>query len=338
MAIGAVSALVSAVVGVFTVVRGQSFAGHALTDVATTGGSASFFYGISPLLGFLGAGVIGAGAMDLVGVQRLRGRDIATGIVLGVATGVAALYLYLDTTKSATTGAAQQILFGSIFTLDPSTIPLVTILSLVTLAVIAYIYRPLLLSSLSPDLAAARGVSVRGVGLLFMLALAISVGLSSIAIGSILSTALLIGPAAASLRLTISLRHAFVVAVAIGVTATWLGVLFAYDSYYWFPSSQGLPVSFFIVLVDLRGVPRVGTSPSPTHASARSNGTSRRGRGTGALMFSGFMVNAWEIGTIVAVVAGRRRILRGPARGGLPGARHPQRGLRRRGGRQSAGH
>jgi zinc/manganese transport system permease protein len=82
-----------------------------------------------------------------------------------------------------------------------------------------------------------------------MLALAISVGLSSIAIGSILSTALLIGPAAAALRLTTSLRRAFVIAVVIGVAATWLGVLFAYDSYYWFPSSQGLPVSFFIVLL-----------------------------------------------------------------------------------------
>ena len=87
LVIGAVSALVSAVVGVFTVVRGQSFAGHALTDVATTGGSGAFFYGVSPLLGFLGAGVLGAGAMELVGVQRLRGRDVATGVVLGVATG-----------------------------------------------------------------------------------------------------------------------------------------------------------------------------------------------------------------------------------------------------------
>jgi zinc/manganese transport system permease protein len=125
----------------------------------------------------------------------------------------------------------------------------VAVLSVVTLAVVAYIYRPLLLSSLSPDLAAARGISVRGVGLLFMLALAISVGLSSIAIGSILSTALLIGPAAASLRLTTSLRRAFVIAAVIGVAATWMGVLFAYDSYYWFPSSQGLPVSFFIVLL-----------------------------------------------------------------------------------------
>jgi zinc/manganese transport system permease protein len=85
------------------------------------------------------------------------------------------------------------------------------------------------------------------VGLLFMLALAISVGLSSIAIGSILSTALLIGPAATSLRVTKNMKRAFIVAVAIGVAATWLGVIFAYDSYYWFPSSQGLPVSFFIV-------------------------------------------------------------------------------------------
>jgi zinc/manganese transport system permease protein len=261
LVIGAVSALVSAIVGVFTVVRGQSFAGHALTDVATTGGSASFFYGISPLLGFLGAGVLGAGAMEAVGVQRLRGRDVATGIVLGVATGLAALYLYLDTTTSATTGAAQQILFGSIFTIAASTIPLVAVMSVLTLAVIVVIYRPLLLSSLSPELAAARGIVQRWVGLAFMVALAISVGLSSIAIGSILSTALLIGPAATSLRLTKNLRSAFVVAVVLGVAATWLGVLFAYDSYYWFPSSQGLPVSFFIVLLIFLGYLASGLAP-----------------------------------------------------------------------------
>ena len=73
--------------------------------------------------------MIGAGAMDLIGVERERGRDVATGIVLGTALGLAALFLYLDTTKSATTGAAQQILFGSIFTVDPSTVPLVLVLS-----------------------------------------------------------------------------------------------------------------------------------------------------------------------------------------------------------------
>jgi zinc/manganese transport system permease protein len=245
--VGAISAIVSGVVGVFTVMRGQSFAGHALTDVATTGGSGAFYVNISPLAGFLGAGVLGAGAMDLIGVQRLRGRDVATGIVLGFATGLAALFLYLDTTKSATTGVSQQILFGSIFTLDPTTIPLVVVMSVLTLGVLAAIYRPLLLSSISPDLAAARGISVRVVGLLFMLALAIAVGLSSIAIGSVLSTALLIGPAATALRVTRNLRAALVVASVLGVVTTWVGVILAYDSFYWFPSRQGLPVSFFIV-------------------------------------------------------------------------------------------
>lgn len=246
-AIGGVTAIVSAIVGVFTVVRGQSFAGHALTDVATTGGSGAFYVNISPLLGFLSAGVLGAGAMDLVGVQRLRGRDVATGIVLGFATGLSALLLYLDTTKSATTGVSQQILFGSIFTLDPSTIALVVVIGALTLAVLSVIYRPLLLSSISPELAGARGIRTRLVGLLFIFSLAIAVALSSIAIGSILSTALLIGPAATSLRLTTSLRAAFVWSSVIGVVTTWLGVLLAYNSFYWFPSSQGLPVSFFIV-------------------------------------------------------------------------------------------
>jgi zinc/manganese transport system permease protein len=247
--VGAVTAIVSAIVGIFTVVRSQSFAGHALTDVATTGGSGAFLLGISPLTGFIGGGIVGGGAMELIGVERARSRDVATGIVLGAATGLSALFLYLDTTRSATTGATQQILFGSIFTIDPSIVPIAGILSAATLIAVGVIYRPLLLSSVSTELAAARGISLRIVGLLFMFALAVSVGLSSIAIGSILSTALLVGPAATALRLTRNLRTAIVAAGILGISTTWLGILFAYDSSYWDPSSQGLPVGFFIVAI-----------------------------------------------------------------------------------------
>jgi zinc/manganese transport system permease protein len=87
------------------------------------------------------------------------------------------------------------------------------------------------------------------VGLLFMLAMAIAVGLSSITIGAILSTALLIGPAATALRLTRSIPRAMAVAALLGVATTWVGIVLAYDSYYWDPSSQGLPVSSFIVAI-----------------------------------------------------------------------------------------
>jgi len=245
--IGGAAAAVSAIVGVFTVLRGQSFAGHALADVSTAGGAGAVLMGINPLLGFVGFGIFGAGVMDGIGVQRVRGRDLATGIVLGASIGLAALFLYLDATSGATTGATQQILFGSIFSLDPSTIPVVVVFGVISVGIIGFVYRPLLLSSVSNEIAAARGVSLRSVGLLFMVALAVAVGLSALTIGAILSTALLIGPAASSLRLTRRIGWAIGVACALGVGSTWLGVLLAYDSYYWGSSHLGVPVSFIVV-------------------------------------------------------------------------------------------
>jgi zinc/manganese transport system permease protein len=265
--IGAVVAVVCAVAGVFTVMRGQSFAGHALGDVAAAGGSAALLTGLSQVAGFVGLDIVGAVVMDMIGVRRLRGRDLATGIVLGAAIGLSALFLYLTTTSGATTGATQQVLFGSIFTIAPGTIPAVAILGGVAVVSIAAICRPLLLDTVSPDIAAARGVPVRLVSLLYMLALAVSVGLSSLAIGAILSTALLIGPAAAALRLTKRVAWAVGVACLIGVLGTWLGVLLAYDSYYWGSSHQGLPVSFFIVAIIF--VTYLASGLRPARAAAR---------------------------------------------------------------------
>jgi len=247
LAIGGVVAVVSAVVGVFAVMRGQSFAGHALTDVSTAGGPAALLLGISPLLGFVGLGLLGGGAIEVIGAQRVRGRDLATGIVLGAATGLAALLLYLVATGSTATGATQTILFGSIFAVEPSTVGLVSGFGLIAVAIVALLYRPLLLASTSSELAAAKGVPTRLVGLAFMAALALAVGLAALAIGAVLSTALLIGPAAAALRLTRRPGRALAVAALIGVGATWLGVLLAYDSYWWGSSHNGFPVSFFVV-------------------------------------------------------------------------------------------
>ena len=220
--IGSVVAVVSAVVGVFTVLRGQSFGGHALGDVSAAGGSGAVLIGLSPLAGFIGLGIVGAGVMDLIGVRRVRGRDLATGIVLGAAIGLTALFLYLDTSRGATTGATQQILFGSIFTITSPPLVIVAF-SVFAVGVIAVIWRPLLLATVSPDIAAARGVPVRLVGLAYMLALAVAVGLSSLTIGAILSTALLIGPGATALRVTRRMGWAVLVACLIGVAATWAG-------------------------------------------------------------------------------------------------------------------
>ena len=249
--VGAVAAAVSAAVGVFTVIRGQSFAGEALADINTTGGSAAYLAGVGPLWGFVVVALVAAGAMELAGVQRPRGRDLATGVVLGAGLGLAALFLYLNATTHSTTGAAVTILFGSIFTVDGSLVAPILVLSVAALAAILAIQRPLLLSSLHAELAAARGIHVRRIGALYLCALAIAVALCAITIGTILSTALLVGPAASALRLTKSPGRAILCAALIGTAATWLGILLAYDSYSWPPSGQGWPVSFFVVMAIL---------------------------------------------------------------------------------------
>lgn len=251
--VGAVVAITSGVIGVFTVIRGQSFAGHSLSDVATTGGAGAFLAGINQFWGFLITGAVAALLMEGIGVQRRRGRDVATGVVLGGALGAAALFLYLGTLRTATTGASFTILFGSIFVVSPDTVPAVIAAGLVALATTALLARPLLLTALSPDIARTRHVSVRLVGIAYLMALAVDVSLSAVAIGAVLSTALLIGPAATALRLVKSPVKAMIVAAASGLAATWIGVLLAYDSFYWPPHGHGWPVSFFVVTLVLAG-------------------------------------------------------------------------------------
>jgi zinc/manganese transport system permease protein len=246
LAVGTAVAIVTAVVGVFTVMRGQSFAGESLGDIGTTGGSAASLIGVGPLAGFVAIDVLAAAAMEAIGVQRVRGRDLATGIVLGAAIGLAALFLYLDTTNGSN-GSTVTILFGSIFAISTSTIPAVVGLALLSVILIAVLYRPLLLSTVSPEIAAARGIPVRLVGAAYLLTLALATALAAITIGTILSTALLIGPAAAALRLTTRPLRAMLLATGLGIGAVWLGVILSYDSYHWPPHEHGWPVSFFIV-------------------------------------------------------------------------------------------
>ena len=147
--------------------------------------------------------------------------------MLGASLGLAALFLYWDTTSPATTGATINVLFGSIFTICHSTVPVVAALGAAALALIAVLYRPLLaqLGELRPG----RGPRDTGrlVGVRYLLALAVAVRLSSVTIGAILSTALLVGPAAAALRITNRTGTAIALAAVLGVAATWLGILLA---------------------------------------------------------------------------------------------------------------
>ncbi len=246
--VGSSAAVVSAVIGVFTILRGHAFAGHALGDVSSAGGSASFFLGISPLAGFLGIAAIAAVSLEFLGVRKVRDQDVATGIVLGAGLGLSALFLYFDITTTSTTGAAVMVMFGSMFALSPNLVWPAVIVAALGLGTVATFYRPLLLSVADPELAATRGISNRWVGTLHLLTLAAAVALAALSVGSVLASALLIGPAATALRISRRPGAAILWAVVLGLSAVWGGVWLAYESYYWF-SGNAWPVSFFVVAI-----------------------------------------------------------------------------------------
>ena len=327
LAVGTVIAITSAVVGVFTVTRGQSFAGHSLADIATTGGSGAFLIGLNQFWGYLAFGVGAAAFMEMIGVQRRRGRDVATGVVLGAALGLAALFLYLGTQYSSTTGASFTILFGSMFVITSSTVPVLIVSALLALATVVVLARVLLLSSLSPDIAAARGVPVRAVGAAYLMALAVSVALSAVIIGAVLSTALLIGPAATALRVAKGPVRAMAVAAGIGVAAIWLGIVLAYDSFYWPPAGRGWPVSFFVVTLIVGGY----LVTYLRRRDRRETAESRRRRWTRSRYVLRPDAEHLDRGDRGRGDRRRDRFLRGAAGVDVRGSRDSQRRLRRRG-------
>lgn len=244
--VGTVVAVASALVGVLTVLRRQAFACHALTDLASVGGSAAFLLSINQLWGFIAASVIAGLGMHAVGIERLRGRDVSTGIVLGAGMGLTSLFLSLSTMRPSSGNTSITVLFGSLFAINPGTVPVIMILCALCIIMLAVLWKPSLFSTVSPSLAHARGVRVSLMNALFMVVLGFGVALSSISVGAVLSTALLIGPASCGLALATRVRGSMVAASLIAVGCVWGGIIVSYESYSWM-HGQSWSVSFCIV-------------------------------------------------------------------------------------------
>ena len=235
-AAGALVAVVAAVAGFFLVLRNLTFAGHALSHVGFAGATGSVLIGVAPLWGLLGFTLLAAVAMGVLG-DRLRNRDVAVGIVLALSLGFGVLFLHFYTTHAT---QATAVLFGNLLGVDARTLWQLAILSAVSLAALALIGRPLLFATLAPELAEAKGVSLRLVSVAFLLIVAIAVAEAAQVVGVLLVFALLVGPAATALRLTTRVASGIVLAIVLALVETWLGIALAYLTDW--------PITFWIVL------------------------------------------------------------------------------------------
>ncbi len=237
---GGIVAVVAGIVGFFLVMRGQTFAGHALSHVGFAGATGAVLVGVTPFWGLIALTLAAGLAMGLLG-ERVSGRDVAIGMVLSLSLGLGLLFLHFYTAFAA---QATSLLFGNVFSVDHDTVLTLAVLGVVCLAALALMGRPLLFATLQPDLAEARGVSLRLVSVLFMAIVAIAVAEAAQIVGVLLVFTLMVGPAAAAQRLTTRLSHALLLTVLLGLAETWLGITLAYQtdwpSSFWIAALSGL--------------------------------------------------------------------------------------------------
>ncbi len=234
---GTIVAIVAGVVGYFVIIRKSAFAAHALSHVGFAGAAGAVYLGLSPIVGLLSFTMGGAVFMGALG-KKAASRDTQIGIVLAFMLGLGILFISLYQGYSS---EAYSILFGQILGISSSDVIFTVISGVAVLAVVIFIYHPLLFASVDEEVASASGANVTLISLGFMILVAFTVSIAVQVIGVLLIFALLVTPAAAGVRLTGRPLLGLVYSIAIGLLITWIGLFLAFYSPY--------PVSFFITAI-----------------------------------------------------------------------------------------
>jgi zinc/manganese transport system permease protein len=268
---GTVVAVAAAVVGWFMVLRRQTFAGHTLALIGFPGAAGATLIGVSASAGYFVFAIVGA----LV-VASTRGSGTAyrgfseESAVVGTvqAFALAAGFLFVALYQGFLNGI-NSLLFGTFLGITIGQVWVLLVVAVAALVVLGLIGRPLLFASVDPEVAAARGVRVRLLGVLFLVLLGAAVAEASQITGSLLVFALLVMPAAAAQRFTARPVVGLAVSVVIALIVTWIGLAVAYYS----PYPMGFYITTFAFAVYLasfavrylldrhRPVPRVALGP-----------------------------------------------------------------------------
>jgi zinc/manganese transport system permease protein len=226
-------AVVAGVVGFFIVARGSAFAAHALPNGAFAGAAGASLIGVNALVGL---GVFSlAGAVTIAGLGRRARHDVATALTIVLMLGLGALFL---SQTSEYAPVIFSLLFGEVLGVDSNQLIPTAAIAAACVAAILILYRPLLLSSVLPEVAQARGVSNRRMDLAFLLVIALATTMAVPVVGSLLIFSLLISPPAAARSFTDKPLHAIGLSVLIALATVWTAIAVSYLT--------NLPIGFFV--------------------------------------------------------------------------------------------
>jgi len=265
---GSVLSVLAGLIGYFVVARRLIFTSDVLSHIAFPGALAAIIIGVNPLLGVFGLSLAAAFGMSLLG-GRSRVNDVTTGTLLAWVLGVGVLFLsiYTSGNSASNSSAGVNVLFGSLFGIHAREARIVAIVGILTAIALLAIARPLLFASLDPEVAAARGVPVRLLSLLFLILLAVTVAEAVQAVGALLMFALLVTPAAIARRLVARPFAALLLSGVLSLSFTWAGITIAF--YLPYPVSFCLTALVFVSYVGVVVVQRMRRARAYRRGSAR---------------------------------------------------------------------
>jgi zinc/manganese transport system permease protein len=231
---GLLLGVMGGLIGVFVMTRDMSFAVHGISELSFAGAAIALLVGLNVAIGATIGSIVAAIIIAIMGTRaKDRNSIIAVLMPFGLGIGILALALYEGR-------AANKfgLLTGQIIAVDdPQVYWLMATATVVVIALLA-IWRPLSFASLDPEVAEARGVPTKALGIIFMLLLALAVAASVQIVGALLVMTLLVTPAAAALRLTASPLLVPILSMVFAVVAVVGGILLALGG--------GLPISPYV--------------------------------------------------------------------------------------------
>lgn len=197
---GALLALIGGLVGVFVMHRELAFAVHGISELSFAGAAVFLLIGLDVVFGSVFGSFIAAAIIALLG-ERARDRNSIVGVLMPFGLGIGILALALYPGRAAN---KFGLLTGQIVAIDDPKLNAMIVISSIVLVALFIIWRPLSFASLDQEVAVARGVNSRLLGIVFILLLGLAVAAAVQIVGALLVLALLVTPAAAALRLSTS--------------------------------------------------------------------------------------------------------------------------------------
>ncbi len=234
---GALLGLIGGLIGVFVVMRDLTFAVHGISELSFAGAAFALLIGVDVVVGSIAGSLAAALAIGVLGV-RARERSSIIGVLMPFGLGLGVLFLALYPGRSAN---KFGLLTGQIVAVDNPQLIWMAGVGVVVLAALAVLWRPLMFATVDPEIAAARGVPVRALSPIFMIILGLTVAMAVQIVGALLVLALLVTPAAAAMRVTVSALWVPVLSVLFGMLAVVGGILLALGG--------SLPISPYVTTI-----------------------------------------------------------------------------------------